>query len=359
MRKIYLILVISLICILFTSCGEPATIDIGEYAGISWDDYLTLPDYDSYEINSETREVTEDDIDSEIKDRLAKVETEGEKITEGTVNEGDKINISFKGTLDDGTTMEGLSGDDFNIVLGNSSFISGFQEGLYGKNVGDTVELDLTFPDPYEPNNDLSGRGVKFMVTINYKLSTQELTEEFIKDDTEGECSTEEEYRAYIGEYLEKMTEESRIFDIKNDLYYRIVDETEIKDIPENVYEHERTVLENKFTNYAMAQGKTWEAFLEENFGTAEDYDKEIDEYTKEQAHQKMVVYALCDKEGISVTEEEYQAEIQKLLDGYGVDEDGFLKQYGISIQDYAEAYNLPLNIHLEKFLDKLYERLK
>ena len=55
MRKIYLILVISLICVLFTSCGEPATIDIGEYADISWDDYLTLPDYDSYEINSEKR----------------------------------------------------------------------------------------------------------------------------------------------------------------------------------------------------------------------------------------------------------------------------------------------------------------
>ena len=358
MKKTYLILVISLICVVLASCGGSNGIDIGEYTNISWDDYVTLPDYHSYEISTIDIEITDETIDQEIEDRLAEAETESSMIIEGIDEEGDRINISFEGTLEDGSTIAGLSGDDYNILLGSGGFIDGFQEGLYGKNIGETAELDLVFPDPYEPNTDLSGKPVHFSVTINYKLGSKTLDEEFIKEDTEGKCSTEGEYREYLREYLEKMEYDTEVFDTKNELYYRIVDESVIKDIPENIYSSEREELETKFTNYALSLGMDWETFVEQNFGTAEDYEKEIDEYTVEQATQNMIIYALCSKEGIVVTEKEYQDEIQKLLDGYGVDEEGFQETYGISIENYAEAYNVSLNLHLEKFLDKLYEEL-
>ena len=296
MKKACLITIISFICVLLASCGGTGSIDIGEYRDISWDDYLILPDYHSYEASLPEIEISEDTIDQEIQDRLAEAEDEYEKITEGTVEEGDRISISFKGTLEDGTTIDGLNGEDYIIELGNTSFIYGFQEGLYGKQIGETVEMNLVFPDPYEPNSDLSGEPVHFSVTLNYKLGRKALDESFIKDDTEGKCTTEEEYRSYLRDYLEQMEYDKEVFDLKNELYYRIVDETEIKDIPENVYDSERTALENKFTNYALSLGKTWEDFLKENFGTAEDYEKEIDEYTREQATQNMIVYAICDK---------------------------------------------------------------
>lgn len=358
MKKVVWVFVLILALLFTCSCGASEPVDLGVYGDVNWEDYLSLPDYMSYEVTEPEVNITDEDVEKEISDRLAEADEEN-TLKEGVVEEGDTIVISFKGELEDGTTMEGLSGDDFRITLGSAPFIDGFQEGLYGKKVGDTVELDLRFPDPYEPNADLSGKGVHFSVTIDSKVVGAELDEEFIKADSEGECTTEEEYREFIREYLKKMEYDTQVFDKKTELYYKIVDETEIKEIPEEIYAAEKKAIEDKYTNYALSTGKDWETFVKENFGSAEKYAEELDTFVKDQATQKMVVYALCDKEGIVITEDDRKEAIDKLLEGYGVDEEGFKKEYGISVEDYAEAYNTVLNLHLESFLDKIYDGLQ
>lgn len=92
--------------------------------------------------------ITDDDIEKEIQSRLEKAATT-EKVTEGAVAEGDAVTIKFEGTLADGTSVDGMSSDSYNLTLGSGSMIDGFEEGLYGAAIGEEVTLDLTFPDPY------------------------------------------------------------------------------------------------------------------------------------------------------------------------------------------------------------------
>ena len=85
-----------------------------------------------------------------------------------TVEDGDTVNIDYVGTVDgvefDGGSTQGMGTD---LVIGSGSYIDDFEDQLIGAHPGDTVEVNVTFPDPYSPNTDLSGAEAVFTVTIN------------------------------------------------------------------------------------------------------------------------------------------------------------------------------------------------
>ena len=80
---------------------------------------------------------------------------------EATVQEGDTVDIAFVGKVD-GEEFEGGSSDSYNLTIGSNTFIDGFEDGLIGHKKGETVSLDLTFPEDYSPNPDLAGQAVVF-----------------------------------------------------------------------------------------------------------------------------------------------------------------------------------------------------
>ena len=131
-------------------------------------EYVELGEYKNIRVTAQDTEVTDEEVEEELNSQVENSVPDYEKITEGTVAEGDVANIDFVGRMD-GEEFDGGSGEDFNLTIGSGQFIEGFESGLIGKNIGETVVLDLSFPEDYSKTKpELNGKPVEFTVTINY-----------------------------------------------------------------------------------------------------------------------------------------------------------------------------------------------
>lgn len=332
--------------------GEP-------YSKYDLKEYITLPDYNSYEAEIPEVSVTDDDVEEEIESRLKAASTT-EKVEEGKVEEGDSVTISFKGTLNDGSSPSGMNSDAYNLTLGSGSMIDGFEEGLYGATIGEKVTLDLKFPDPYENNEELSGQEVTFEVTVLSKnvQKTPELNEDFVKANSD--CETVEEYRKSVADDVETAKYEEALADIKEALYMKLVDETEVKKYPEKEVEEYFKELDEYYRYGAETSGyEEWEDFLESQNMTQDEYEDQIQLYAEEYVKQEMVIYLFAQEEGVEISDEEYDEFLDDNLKSAGFEsEDDFEEYTGMTLEEYAESARLERNMLLTKELDMLYDRL-
>ncbi len=340
--------------IALTGCGggEP-------YEDYDLTEYITLPDYNSYEVEEPEVLIEDADIEEEIQSRLEEAATT-EKVTEGTVEEGDSVTISFEGTLADGSSVDGMSSDSYELTLGSGSMIDGFEEGLYGATIGETVTLDLQFPDPYNNNEELSGKDVTFEVTVLSKnvQNVPEFNEDFVKENSDYE--TVEEYRSSVASDLEEQEYNKQLSTIKEELYMKLVDETEVKKYPEKEVDDYFDELDEYYRYGAETSGyEDWDAFLESQDMTQEEYEEQIQLYAEEYVKQEMVIYLFAQVEGVEVTDEEYDQFLQDNLEAAGFESEDDFKDYtGMSLEEYAETARLERNMLLTKELDMLYDRL-
>ena len=340
--------------IALTGCGggEP-------YEDYDLTEYITLPDYNSYEVEEPEVLIEDADIEEEIQSRLEEAATT-EKVTEGTVEEGDSVTISFEGTLADGSSVDGMSSDSYELTLGSGSMIDGFEEGLYGATIGETVTLDLQFPDPYNNNEELSGKDVTFEVTVLSKnvQNVPEFNEDFVKENSDYE--TVEEYRSSVASDLEEQEYNNQLSTIKEELYMKLVDETEVKKYPEKEVDDYFDELDEYYRYGAETSGyEDWDAFLESQDMTQEEYEEQIQLYAEEYVKQEMVIYLFAQVEGVEVTDEEYDQFLQDNLEAAGFESEDDFKHYtGMSLEEYAETARLERNMLLTKELDMLYDRL-
>ncbi|MBO5994208.1 MAG: FKBP-type peptidyl-prolyl cis-trans isomerase [Firmicutes bacterium] len=368
MKKLLVVLMITVLVLgTMTACGgsgteEPAQegyhVDIAPYDEMDLSEYVKIPeDLSKYEYKVEYTEVTDEDVEKEIQSRLEKASTE-EEVTEGTVEKGDKVRIAFKGTLEDGTTNDGMNTDSMDIVLGEAGFIEGFEEGLYGAKIGDTVSLDLKFPDPYNNNPDLAGKGVTFDVTIKAKLisNAAELNEDFITNDSQGAVTSKKDYKDYIKKALQENADYQAEYAAKQNLYQAILNDCEVLKYPEEEVEANKTRLIEQYKSYAESNQMEWEDFISNNFEDEDTFNSELDTYVRETlVGVNMKVLALCKQEGVTLSDEEYTEEIMKIFQAYNVaNEEEFESTYGTSFADYLQAYDVTLNIYVSRLLDKL-----
>ena len=318
-KTIAVLLILVMAAVMLTGCGPEFKINISPYDTFDYDEYVTLPDYSGYTVSVDKTEVTDDDVDFEINARLAEASTEVQ-VTEGQVGEGDTVIISYQGKLSDGSTLDGMNAENQSLVLGSNSYIEGFETGLYGHEVGETVTLNLKFPDPYTNNPDLSGQDVIFDVTIVSKTETQqaELNEEFITKDTDGAAKTEEEYREYIKNTLQEDADEKAVYDAKTELYQQILENAEILKYPEDEVAAQIERTTEQYQGYATQSGMTWEDFLAAYFGDEATFKSQLQTYVESQVGSKLVIYALCDKEKIKVSDKEYTEQINEYLEAQG-----------------------------------------
>ena len=274
--------------------------------------------------------------------------------------EGDAVTIKFEGALADGTSVDGMSSDSYDLTLGSGSMIDGFEEGLYGAAIGEEVTLNLTFPDPYTANEELSGKDVTFKVTVLSKnvSTTPEFNEDFVKENSDYE--TVEEYRAAVAKELEQSEYDEQLYEIKSELYSQIVSETEVAKYPEKEVKEQVKELNKSYEQLAENSGKEWEEYMEDTLGVdQEEYDEQIDLYAKELVKQEMIIYAIAEKEDLSVTDEEYDQYLENMLASSNFEDEKAFKEYtGMSLKKYAETYKLDRDLLLTKELDKIYDRL-
>lgn len=317
--------------------------------------YVKVGNYKGLEYTSQKASVTDEEVDVEIQRRLQKA-AKTENFKSGKVENGDTINISFVGKID-GKEFEGGSSESTDITVGTTQMIDGFVEGLIGKNVGESVTLNLKFPDDYG-KTDLQGKAVEFKVTINSKkkISVPKLNASFVKKNSK--YKTVKEYKEGVKKELLNQKQKSIDSTVKQELWSRIINKSKAKKYPEkelNEAMSQANKLEESYKAQAQNYGMEWETYLKTVMRTdKKGFEKLKQEYAKNIVFNRMVMYSIARSENISLSNREYKKEILKILEDNGYDEESFKKAFGKDIETYADEQNWRQKILFDKVLDKV-----
>ena len=319
--------------------------------------YVKLGKYKGLEYTKETIKVTDKEVKAEIDNRVAaKATTKDSK--KGTVKDGDNVNISYVGKID-GKEFDGGTADNQTLTIGSGAFIDGFEDGLVGKKVGDKVTLDLKFPKKYQ-NKEVAGKDVTFEVTINSKqvTTTPKYDEKFIKENSD--YDNKKDYEASVKEELQKSKEETAVDTAKQTLWSEAVENAEVKKYPKGAVTQEQEALIEQYKLMAQNYNMEWEDFLKTYMQTTEKkFQKQAKTYAKSVAKQKLVLYAIADKEKITVSNSEYKKRLKEMLKSAGMTEKQFKEQYNMTLEEYAEKNDFKASFLSKNVNDFIYKHAK
>ncbi len=307
-------------------------------------DYVTLGQYKGLTVTREPFEVTEEEIDAEIQDELRNSDAL-ETVTEGVVQEGDIANIDYEGKRD-GVAFDGGTAEGFDLTIGSHEFIDGFEDGLIGVAVGDTVDLPLTFPENY--GNDLAGADVVFTVTVNEIKRVPELTDEVAGTVTDGEYNDVASYRESVRAQLTATKEQDTETAVMADLMTQIANTCEITGYPQEMIDYNVALMEQYYRSIAQMYSMEFEDFLSTYLEmTPETFQSEAVLACQEMMQQELYLKAIAEAEGIELTDEEYTAGTER-----------YAQQYGYETAEELIAANDEKEIRVSLLLDKVYDFL-
>ena len=192
-----------------TTAAEAVTAVGGYMKDLNAEDYVTLGEYKGVEVTLDEPEVTDEYLDGYI-EYVQQNNAVSTPVTDRAVEMGDVVNIDYVGKID-GVAFDGGSAQGSDLTIGSGQFIDGFEDGCIGMKVGETKDVEATFPDPYKNNPDLAGKVAVFTVTVN-SISVEEipeLTDEYVQSLSLEGCTNVEEYRAYVYDVLLEQQQES------------------------------------------------------------------------------------------------------------------------------------------------------
>lgn len=300
------------------------------------DKYLTITDEKYKDIAVTVTPqvpVTDADVEDQILSDASYADLYKKK-TEGEVEEGDTVNIDYVGKKD-GEAFDGGTASGQDLTIGSGSFIPGFEDGLIGKKVGETVDLDLTFPSDYGVE-DLAGQDVVFTVTINFIKEDPEITDDLVDQLSDGEYKKADDYRAYVRQELEAQNETY----YKQELYYNILIELislyPIEDYPQDFIDYYVEKNMAQVREEAEAESESVETVLQA-YGTDEDQMKQYLAANAQQLlQQRIILGAIAKKENITLSDEDFRKILQEYADQYGASVEELLEVY--SYQNISEA---------------------
>ena len=274
---------------------------------------VELGEYKGLEVKKPTYEVN----DEEVEKQLASMQEKNARVTtkeEGTVEDKNIAVIDFKGYID-GTPFEGGEGTDFSLEIGSGSFIDNFEEQLIGLSVGDTKEVNVTFPENYG-SEELNGKPAKFDVTVK-EIKVKEvpaLDDEFAKDASEFE--TLAELKEDIKKNLQKAEDQKAENEFEEDIITAVIENTKL-DLPQVMVEKEIDHMMNDLENRLKYQGLTLEQYMQY---TGNDMEK-MKDYMRDNAERKvradLVLDEIAKTEKIEATEEEVKEKATELAKMY------------------------------------------
>ena len=275
---------------------------------------VTLGEYKGLSAPKDEVKVSAADVDERVKmlrernTRLVSVEREAK--------EGDTAVIDFEGFLD-GVPFEGGKGENHSLELGSHSFVPGFEEQVVGMKAGDEKDLDITFPENYTP--ELAGKAVVFKVKV-HEVKEKEapaLDDEFAKDVSE--FDTLKDLKADLKKKIteERQREADRAFE--NALMEKVA-ENIAADIPDAMVETQCRQFLDNFKMQIAQSGIPYDQYLKMSGMTEEQLLADAKEPATRQVRVDLAVAAIIKAEDIQVTDEDVEAEYQKLAEQYGMD---------------------------------------
>ena len=276
---------------------------------------VTLKDYKGIEAEKEEVSVSAEEVEAELtrmQDRNARqvsVERESKK--------GDIVNLDFEGFVD-GVAFEGGKGEKFDLELGSGMFIPGFEEQLEGKNVGDECDVNVTFPEEYNEKS-LAGKPAVFKCKINEIKENQkpELDDEFAKDVSE--FDTIAELKADIEKKMVESKQSSADTAFQERVMDKVIENMEAE-IPDAMVETQLDRVAEDFSYRLAMQGMEFESYLKMTGMTMEQFRSVFAPQALRQVKIRLALEKIAELEGMDITEEDLNAEFDKLADNNKMD---------------------------------------
>ena len=290
-------------------------------------------------------------IDTSVSDEEVEAAVEKERnnnartvtVTDRPIANGDTAVIDFEGFVD-GVAFEGGKGENHPLEIGSHSFIDTFEDQLVGKNAGDEVEVNVTFPEKYQAA-DLAGKPAMFKVKIHEVKCKElpELNDEFAQDVSE--FDTLEEYKADVKKHLEVEKEDEAI--------QKIIDKSTME-IPEAMIETQCENMVNEFAQRLAQSGLSMEQYMQFSGLTLDKLKEQVRPEAETRIKSSLVLEQIAKDEKIEITDEELDAEIEKMAAQYGMEADK-LKEY---IGD-NEKESMKRDLAVTKAVDLIMENVK
>ncbi|MEF2771634.1 MAG: trigger factor [Blautia caecimuris] len=279
---------------------------------------VTLGEYKGVEVPKSETEVTDEDIDAEIKKEQEK-NSRTVTVEDGGAENGDITTIDFEGFVD-GVAFEGGKGTDYPLTLGSGSFIPGFEDQLVGAKAGDHVEVNVTFPEEYQAA-ELAGKAAVFQCDVK-KVETKELPElddDFAQDVSE--FDTLAEYREDVKKNLTEKKEKEARAAKENAAVDKAIENAEME-IPDAMINTQVRQMMNDFASRMQSQGLTMEQYFQFTGMTAEKMQEEMKPQALKRIQTRLVLEKIAETENIEVSEDEVNEEIGKMAEMYKMEAD-------------------------------------
>ncbi len=279
---------------------------------------VTLGEYKGVEVPKSEIEVTDEEVDAEVKKEQEK-NSRTINVEDRVAQLNDIVTIDFEGSVD-GVPFDGGQATEYPLTLGSNTFIPGFEDQLVGAKVGDDVDVKVTFPEEYQAK-ELAGKEAIFKCAVK-KIEAKELPElddDFAKDVSE--FDTLAEYKEHVKTNLvEKKENEAK--HAKEDAAVDKIIENAQMDIPEAMLETQCRQMLDDFSRRMQSQGLSMDQYFQFTGMTAEKMMEDMKPQALKRIQTRLVLEKVAEVENIQPTEEEVNEEISKMAEAYKMEAD-------------------------------------
>lgn len=286
---------------------------------------VTLGEYKGVEVQKTKSEVTEEDIETEIKrareknSRLITVEDRG-------IEDGDQVTIDFDGSVD-GKRFEGGKAEDYPLTIGSHTFIDNFEEQLIGKTTGEECEVNVTFPAEYHVE-ELKNKPAVFKVKVK-EIQRKELPE--ANDDFASEVSdfdTMEEYKKDLTEKLQAEKIEAAKTADEDKVVAKVI-ENATMEIPDQMVEEQVNGMVNDYVRRLESQGISFKQYVEITGMTAEKIGEQMKPQAIKRIQTRLVLEAVVKAENIQADDAAVEEQFDKMAEDFKMDKEQIKGMFG------------------------------
>lgn len=284
---------------------------------------VEVKDYKGIEVEKVVNPVTDEDINKQL-DALREKNVTVETVDDRAAENGDDVVIDFEGFKDD-VAFEGGKAEDFTLSLGSGQFIPGFEDQIVGHNAGDDFDINVTFPEEYQVK-ELAGAPAVFKIKLKSisKKVMPELDDDMVKDSTE--FDTVDEYKADVKKKLEEANEKHADSEVEAKIFDKVI-ENMTAEIPQVMFDNRVNEMISELEQRLAPQGISLDLYMQYTGQTIDTVKKAYAEQAEKQVKLRLALEKIAKLENIEVTEDELNAEFDKLAEAYKLDVDQ-IKQF-------------------------------
>ena len=285
---------------------------------------VTLGQYKDIEVKKDEVNVTDEDIDNEIKS-IQERNAEWVVKEEGEVEEGDTAVIDYEGFMD-GVAFEGGKDENHHLVIGSGQFIPGFEDQVKGMKANEEKDIVVTFPEDYQAS-DLAGKEATFKVVVHeiqYR-TLPEIDDELAKDAGIDGVETLEDLKTNIQTRLQNQRETEAEDKYTNELYEKVIENTPI-DVPAVMIDNEVNAMLEEVKRNITSQGLDFDTFTKLTGQDENAIREELHPQADSRVRFNLILEAIAKQEELTVSDEELEEEFKQIAQSYGREVDEMKK---------------------------------